>query len=545
MAAEGAGLSVSWKKSADRGPWRQCGRLGRKDRGGCMGSADGSRELEAVRAAEAVSGQVRKSRHYPLFHVAPPVGWLNDPNGLCQFQGMYHAFFQYAPFDAAGGLKFWGHSVSRDLLHWQYAGAALAPDRDFDRDGVYSGCALTEGERLRLYYTGNVKQQGEYDYIRDGREANVVMVEAAAAKEEPGALAFGEKRLLFGTADYPPGLTRHIRDPKVWKEEGGYYMVLGGRKETDEGCVLVYRSPDGGDWEYEGEIGSREPFGYMWECPDLFPLPEAGVRILSVSPQGLKRETHRYQNVYASGYFQLPENAGVTGEVKLDPASFREWDQGFDFYAPQTFQDEKGRRILIAWMGLPDVETEYTVPTLQEGWQHILTVPRQLTARDGRLYCYPVEETLDLHREELPVQRTGKEPYMPDAPEAGTCPCLCDRYEMEGKGSAYDLFLTGVCTEKSPLRLQLAEGLTFTFQNGEAVLAFTGEEGRRLGAGRGVRRARLQDLRQIRVLADASSLEIFLNEGECTFTTRFFPSCDHIKISAHGAIGRVRCYLCC
>ena len=66
-------------------------------------------------------------RWRPAFHVAPPVGWLNDPNGLCQKDGIYHAFFQMAPFEPQGGLKFWGHSVSQDLIHWEFKCCRISP----------------------------------------------------------------------------------------------------------------------------------------------------------------------------------------------------------------------------------------------------------------------------------------------------------------------------------------------------------------------------------------------------------------------------------
>ena len=72
-------------------------------------------------------------------HLMPPVGWLNDPNGLCQFGGVYHAFFQYSPFDAEGGVKIWGHCTSGDMTAWEYQGAVLYPDQPFDCSGVYSG----------------------------------------------------------------------------------------------------------------------------------------------------------------------------------------------------------------------------------------------------------------------------------------------------------------------------------------------------------------------------------------------------------------------
>ena len=82
---------------------------------------------------------------------------LNDPNGLCQAGGVFHAYFQYAPFDVEGGVKAWGHATSRDLMTWGYVGAPLLPDEPFDCHGVYSGSALAEDGRIRVLYTGNVK----------------------------------------------------------------------------------------------------------------------------------------------------------------------------------------------------------------------------------------------------------------------------------------------------------------------------------------------------------------------------------------------------
>ena len=147
-------------------------------------------------------------------HLMPPVGWLNDPNGLCQFKGVYHAFFQYSPLNAEGGVKMWGHYTSRDMIDWEYQGVTLYPDQPFDCSGVYSGCAFIEDGEMYLYYTGNVKleDRDDYDYVNSGREANTVLVTST------DGVNFGRKRLLMKNSDYPADLTLHVRDPKVWKE---------------------------------------------------------------------------------------------------------------------------------------------------------------------------------------------------------------------------------------------------------------------------------------------------------------------------------------
>ena len=94
------------------------------------------------------------------YHIMPPVGWLNDPNGLCKFKGRYHAYFQYSPLNVHGGGGYWGHCISKDLLNWEYQEPVLTTDIPEDQSGVYSGSALVEKDRMYLFYTGNVKLSG-------------------------------------------------------------------------------------------------------------------------------------------------------------------------------------------------------------------------------------------------------------------------------------------------------------------------------------------------------------------------------------------------
>lgn len=135
------------------------------------------RDLEAlVRRIEAADGaRVASDPWRQRFHLEPPVGWLNDPNGLCRWGEWYHIFYQYSPFDARGGIKLWGHYRSRDLLHFERLQPMLYPDQPWDLHGVYSGSALVEDDAMYLYYTGNVKHEGDFDYITAGRGHNTAL----------------------------------------------------------------------------------------------------------------------------------------------------------------------------------------------------------------------------------------------------------------------------------------------------------------------------------------------------------------------------------
>lgn len=432
-------------------------------------------------------------------HLMPPVGWLNDPNGLCWYKGKYHVFFQYAPFDVEGGLKFWGHYTSEDMIDWKYEGTALYPDSSYDCHGVYSGSALVDDGKLHLFFTGNVKIDGDYDYINEGRETTTLHVES-----EDG-IHFSNKEEVISFSEYPEEFTCHIRDPKVWKENGKYLMVLGGRLKGDKGAVLVYESGDLKEWKLLRTITTPEVFGYMWECPDYFELD--GEKILSVSPQGLTREEFRFQNIYQSGYFILKEDGSV------DVKDFREWDMGFDFYAPQTFTDVQGRRILIGWMGMPDADEEYVNKTIEEGWQHCLTVPRELKLKDGKILQYPVKELENLRKEKTVLNDENSAVEL--------------RVEVN---EGFDLVLEEIALTGSSFQISMGGQMLFRYENGTAEIGFPGVT----GAGRKVRKAQINELRNIRFLVDTSAAEIYLNDGETVFSTRYYPDREDLLLKIQG-----------
>ncbi|WP_369849714.1 hypothetical protein [Granulimonas faecalis] len=250
--------------------------------------------------------------------------------------------------------------------------------------------------RIHAFYAGNVKREEpgrEFDYVLDGRESNTVLVES-----DDGGV-FGSKRLVMTVDDYPASVTCHVRDPRVLANpgEGGpaFLMLLGARakgadRDRDRGEVLVYGSDDLVHWAFANTVASERPLGYMWECPDLLVLGAAEatrapgfdpaappLAVLSVSPQGMEGPAAG-ANVYPSGH--MPFSGSLLGPCSL--GEFTLWDAGFDFYAPQTFEAEDGRRILIGWMGMADCP-DHANPTVDHGWQHCFTLPREVVT-DGR-----------------------------------------------------------------------------------------------------------------------------------------------------------------
>lgn len=422
------------------------------------------------------------------YHIMAPIGWINDPNGLCEFKGEYHCYYQYSPLSPIGGVKFWGHTTSKDLVNWEDKGVALYPDINEDKDGVYSGSAFVKDDTIYFFYTGNVKYPGDHDYILTGREQNVILV---ASKD---GINFSEKKVILRNEDFPENMSLHVRDPKVWEEDGVYYMVLGARTKDDKGCILLYTSRDLYKWEFVSiPAGQLENMGYMWECPDTFKLGDKD--ILLFSPQGVEAEGYKYNNVYQCGY--------VIGEFnnkkEFKYKNFVEMDKGFDFYAPQTFKDSKGRRIVIGWMGVPDA-VEHKNPTIDNFWQHQLTIPRELALINDKIYQIPVVELEALRKGNSVKKKVSlKESSSLEIFESNTFEL---KIEFEN------------CTE---FKIEFRENCKLSFNN----KVFKLELGKS-GYGRDIRGVEMESLDSLRIFSDNSSLEIFLNNGEEVFSTRIY-----------------------
>ena len=528
----------------------------------------------------------------PQFHLFPPQGWMNDPNGLCQFKSVYHAFYQYTPEWPANELRFWGHAVSKDLLSWETLPITISPDAACDKDGAFSGSAWIEThdaadgdcghgggvaddndaasrEVMRLFYTGNVMDETrpEADGIDVGREAYQVMLTS-----EDGQ-SFSPKCVVLKPNDYPSTCTNHVRDPKVWEQDGALRMLLGARERDaaagnaktaderhDSGAVLIYDSNDCGEsWTLHSVIrvtnalGQREAFGYMWECPFLVQLDDQ--EFLSVCPQGLSEGAgtepsagaepssgmepsgdaskglrlsnsanlqenasseplDKWQNIWQSGYFPLPEGRKLINVETVSTENFVLWDHGFDFYAPQTFVDDSGRTILIGWMGIID-PTYHSYPE-GIGFCHNLTLPRELSlSDDGVILQHPVKE-LDAKRHEYA--------------EFGAD----DSVEISQLSA--DIEITGISGDGT---LTLNDALVLSYSKGIFSLQFIDKV---TAAGRNQRSIELKQLSDLRVIVDGSTVEIYLNDGCVVFSTRWFPASERLALNSTFVASGSRAY---
>ena len=407
-------------------------------------------------------------------HLEPTNGWLNDPNGLVYFGGMYYIFHQYS-YEANGGKKYWYYYTSKDLINYEDKGVFLKPDREFDSSGVYSGSANIEGDTLAFYYTGNVKYKGDYDYVHSGRGHNTIKF---TTKD---GINFTEKECLLTTSDYP-NMSNHVRDPKIFEKNGDSYLVLGARDSNDYGCLLLYKN-----MEYYKTVHSIKNLGYMWECPDYFEVDKK--EIFMFSPQGIANMYPNNKNVYQIGYTLINEGIEELEEIK----DFSILDFGHDFYASQTFVDEFGDRVMYAWAYVPD--SPYSNPTEKFGYQNCLTVPRVLNFKDGKLRQKFHRSVMSLLDEKIESSQFNVGSW----------------YFKQNSGENFSITI-------DTLKIEYKDDILYV-------------DLEKCGYGRDNRNLKLK-LENIEIVFDNSSFEILANDGEFSFTSRYYPENHNTTINA-------------
>lgn len=432
----------------------------------------------------------------PIYHIHPEFGLLNDPNGLAYFNGYYHLFHQWYPYGTTHGMKHWAHLKSKNLVEWTREEVALIPTEDYEAHGAYSGTSIEIDNKLYLYYTGNIKLD---KMNRSSNQCLAIMDGDGNIQKHPS------NALIEGV---PQGYTGHVRDPKVFKKNDQYYMILGAQRLDETGTFIVYQSPNGIEWKLLGELilkNFNQEFGYMWECPDYAQID--GKDLLVFSPQGIEPQGEKYKNLFNVTYvIGKLDIENLTFEVE----SFDEFERGFDFYATQMFKGKEEQTLLLAWAGLG----EFEYPTDEFGWAHCLTFPREITIKDNKVIQFPAKE-LELLR-------------LDGMSESGECqgfallPNETNTYELNVTLKPNDANTFGLnlaVSEEERLILEFNQKeQTVTLDRSELKHQFVEEFGT-------YRQADLNigEVLEIKVLMDNSIAEIFINNGEVAFTTRLFP----------------------
>lgn len=480
-----------------------------------------SQILRDARKYEETRERQIKDEPRPAFHLSTRVGWLNDPNGFAYYNGEYHLFYQYHPYNSHWGPMHWGHVVSSDLLHWRYLPAALAPDTDYDRDGCFSGSAVSlDDGRQMLMYTGVVKETQPDGSAREVQRQCIAIGDGIDYEKYAGNPVLDEN-------DLPEGGSRFdFRDPRIWRAPDGTFRCVAGNCTPDkDGRILLFSSEDGLKWKFEKTlISNNGRFGRMWECPDFFELD--GKQVLLISPQDMLPQGFEYHNGNGT--------VCIIGSYDKETDTFTEEknqaiDYGIDFYAPQTVVTPDGRRIMIGWMQNWDT---CNLHSPERSWFGQMSLPRELSVKNGRLIQKPVRE--------LEQMRTNKVSY--ENVE------VSDVIRLDGmKGRRIDMELTLRPAEGEELyrkfAVRFAQNDTchtaVSFRPHESILKVD----RKFS---GSRRAIIHQRRSLvnsengritmRIILDNFSVEIFVNNGEHVLSATLYTdlSADGILFYSDG-----------
>lgn len=376
---------------------------------------------------EALRELAERDPHRPRYHFTSPAGWLNDPNGLGQRDGIYHLFYQYNPYAPVHSRIHWGHATSRDLVTWHDQPIALTPEDDGpDRDGCWSGVLVDDGGVPTLVYSG---RHGE-------RELPCVAVGS------PDLLRWA-KDPANPVIDAPPGdlEVTAFRDHCVWRENGGWRQLVGSGIKGKGGTALLYESDDLRSWRYLGPLlvgdaadgGPADPAwtGTMWECVDLFTVGGTDILVFSAWHEGATCHPLYWAGRYDGDSFA--------------PRALHRLDYGRRyFYAPQSMRDEIGRRIMFGWLQ----EGRSDAATTEAGWSGVMSLPRLVEiGPDGALDQRPVPELSALRRDHIrPLAG------LPLAAGTGAWTALADV-----RGDQLDLELSARIAPGSSLRIAVRE----------------------------------------------------------------------------------------
>ena len=464
----------------------------------------------------------------PAFHFTPQRNWTNDPNGMVFYDGEWHLFYQYNPLGDTWGHMSWGHAVSRDLMHWTHLPLALAEENGVM---IFSGSAVVDWKNTS-------------GYGRGGRPPLVAIYTGHRTGRQDQRIAYSNDRGRSWTKVPEPVLDLQMadfRDPKVFWHEGTSRWIMAVSLPNDH-VIQLYSSPNLRQWTKIDAFGPSSATGGQWECPDLFPVPVEGggtrwVLIVNINPGGIAGGSGTQ---YFVGDFD-------GSRFVPDPASTgTRWaDYGSDFYAGVSWNDvprRDGRRVWLGWMSNWNYSSE--VPT--SPWRGAMTVPRALTLRrtpDGmRLVQTPVRE-LDALRAGRVRRFAGGSVAAANAwlGAQGALPALLDvelTFANADVAAPFDIRLATGTNEQSVVHVDPPRAELVVDRSRSGKTTFHDKFTLRHPAPLRIANGEVQ----VRMLLDASSLEVFAQHGETVLTDLVFPSVGprRLLLEAGATAPRVR-----
>ena len=472
---------------------------------------------------EATKTIVKSERemYRPAFHFTPEANWMNDPNGMVYFNETYHLFYQYYPDSTVWGPMHWGHAKSKDLLHWEHRPVALYPD---SLGYIFSGSAVIDKMNtsgfgkdamvaIYTYHDPVGEKDGSIDFQTQG---------IAYSLDEGETWTKYEGNPVIEN----PGI-RDFRDPKAfWNEEKGIWQMALVAKDK----VIFYESGDLKSWNVLSEFtfNDEPPLG-VWECPDLFKLPVEGT------------DEEKWVLIISHGGNSLPNGGSGTRYFvgDYDGTSFTtdqqdsQWiDYGTDNYAGVTYNNQPdNKRIFIGWMS----NWDYAISTPTEKWRSAMTLPRTLSLakiEDRYILKSTIIEGFDSLLSEVEIGNSDKYPYDFKYDQLQQSVIQFDA-EVKNK---LQIELSNDLGDAYIMLYDSNSGIFYADRTKSGVVDFsdkflmTPQQKVEIGKSNKL---------SVQLVVDASSIEIFLNDGAYSMTNQIFPRKDYDRFKITKSDGTV------
>ena len=402
----------------------------------------------------------------PAYHHTPKYGWMNDPNGMFYKDGVWHLYYQWNPYGSQWENMTWGHSTSKDLIHWEAQPTAIEAD---GLGAIFSGSCVTNGSDVVAFYTSAAQSQ----------------VQSMAVSKDNGATFTkyaGNPILVSNEPDF--------RDPKAfWNEQAKMWtLILAVGQE-----MRIFSSKDLKEWKYESSFGKEYGgHGGVWECPDLFEIDGKWVLLCNINPGGPFGGS-------ATQYF-VGQFDGHKFTCESMPKVTKWLDYGKDHYATVSFYNAPAnRRVVLAWMS--NWQYANQVPTKQ--FRSANSIPRDLGLfTDGEetyVSVVPSPEMLAARGAKL------KKP-------TESCEIVVDvkgTMELNLLNTKGEQVVIAYNQQKQELSMDRMQSGDVSFSEAFPCITTAPTHGQ---------------LKQLRIFVDRCSIEIFDAEGKVAMTNLVFPS---------------------
>ena len=417
-----------------------------------------------------------RERFRPLYHHTPLYGWMNDPNGMFYKDGVWHLYYQYNPYGSQWENMTWGHSTSRDLIHWDAQPLAIEADW---LGAIFSGSCVTNGNDVVAFYTSAGQHQAQ----------------SMAVSKDGGRTfeKFSGNPVL--TSDVPD-----FRDPKAfWNEEAKVWnLILAAGQE-----MRIYSSKNLKEWKFESAFGQEYGnHGGVWECPDLFKIDNKWVLLCNINPGGPFGGS-------ATQYF-VGSFDGHKFTCESMPKVTKWMDYGKDHYATVSFYNApENRRVVLAWMS---------------NWQYANDVP---TKQFRSANSIPRDLGLFTHGEETYVSVVPSKEMLAARGNKIKKPTEACEIVVDVKGTA-DITLSNSKGEQVTMRYDAQK------QNFIMDRTKSGDVGFSEAFPCETTAPTYGTIRQLRIFIDRCSIEAFDSEGKMVMTNLVFPSVPYDMLKVKG-----------